>query len=441
MTTERSKTTLLGISPAAARDQAKAVFDALKDRWQTGLEDANAGKTGSGFLWDDFWKGGNTLDAAVDYFVETGEKGAESFVRQSLQFFRRVPYPSGHWRDDWGWWGNAFVNAHTNAMALRIEDAEDLESGGTLAQECLDAAVYCWRVLAASAYVSWAFIPHNSDVGEGFAAWNNGGVDEYAKDPKNYGPTPNTVTNVGFWALSLGLHQATSSSEDNKFNYLAVARQTFDWLYNLKFHGLITNGRNLISETPNPNAHPGWCKDPKRAWTADQGVVMYCCLKMRAIETDEARRAHLLEVYEMLAKGFLDGTNTLVDANGVLIEYDTDPPEASNQSNFSNYNDNYCTGPGVLARYVTRSLPLMPEREAQGYFRELFATSAKSAWAQREAPKSDIRNWDNRPFEQTKYATYFSTTANRDIWLLAFQASALDLFNAQLQISRTTGET
>lgn len=403
----------------------------LKDLYNNGLKLA---ANGQGWMWDDFWKAGNTLHCLVNYLVTRGKKdmslpGAPQFVKRAYDIlFDKLPYGTGHWRDDYGWWGNAFVAAYKNAKNLGLDDETT--------EKCRDGALECWICLHDSACFNEKDTnPADKYLGAGYAAWNEGNVVDYLKTPDTYYQTPNTVTDVGFWALSLGMYEHVQNDE----KYLESARKTFDWFRSFPDDMLI-NKYALVQETMNPAAHPGWCKPDRttqslqRAWTADQGAFIYCLLKTLSFEPkDSDRYKKMSALAQLLCQGYLNVTNTLIGKDWVWREFVHNPIAGGDHSNFNN---NYATGPGVLVRYLPDSFPLMPVDGFYANVRSTMAkaitTSANAAWNNRAAA-NQIQLWYQKGLDKTPYEEYYGTP-NDDIWQFAFQTGALDLFVALLKV-------
>src|SRR5262245_60249962 len=86
-----------------------------------------------------FWFGGYALHTCLDYGVNAGNQ-PES-VREILSLARTVFGRYGRqpnwWRDDFGWWGNAFLRALNNRESLGYDDQTFTE--------VLGDATYCWE--------------------------------------------------------------------------------------------------------------------------------------------------------------------------------------------------------------------------------------------------------------------------------------------------------
>jgi hypothetical protein len=424
---------------------AKETYKVLTDLWDAGLSDAANKK---GWLWEDFWKGGNTLDSVINYYSVLKLKKEYKYIEDSYNYlFSKLPYGTGHWRDDYGWWGNAFVNA------FKYIDSDEAASG--LKNDCKAAAKQCWEWLYESAKDNKTYTStcNRSLFGEGYAAWNGGSAEAYDKENgkcrKNPGGTysynsvPNSVTNLGFWALSNGIQEFLDS--DSK--YLDSMRDSFDWMYT--YHksspSLLLNKAELIFETPNPWAHRdanfnpndprGWCVDPQRAWTADQGVFIYSAIKTLKKEANQntARAKELTYLIKTILWSLV--MKRVISDNFVLHEFPTDP-EKMQDNNASNFNDNYCTGPGVLMRYLGYSYPMIsgfdPNFSTQT--KKLIVTTAAKAWQCRDA-KGIIRCWHEADIKKTKYWRFYKLDSPaKNLWDFAFQTAALDLFVAQLRL-------
>jgi hypothetical protein len=423
-----------------AREKADETFKYLREQWENGLDPAIHG--GFGWLWKDFWKGGNTLDAYVNYLVianETDEDPKDpndpnkrNFIAKSLEFFKKKPYPSGHWLDDWAWWGNAFVNAYNHADDIGAKDQKEA---------CLQAAKYSWDLLYANAVKNRKYGDNDQDkipIGAGYAAWNNKSAEDY--NPKDCPEVPNTVTNAGFWALSIGLWETTGDKK-----YRQSIMDTFGWFH---FFWLLNNGgpsgnenlffnkQHLVRETVNPWTHNPWCTDDRnRAWTADQGVMLYVLWKTRSIATDDRQKENLSKMFEQLYGGFITeaGTdhskNSLIH-NFVLNEFKTDDKAKGDHGNF---NCNYSTGPGVFMRYVAK---LVQEERKEGkdnrfylMFHPFVVSSSESAWKYRDG--GQIGSWWSKPLNESVYKDEYPLP-DVDIWRLALQVSGLDLFVAEM---------
>ena len=197
------------------RDCADKTFDALLPVWADGLKRAEDGKSRDawlrGWLYADFWKAGNTLDSAINYFVTTGRTNTAmspaTLIQKSHDFIFDTDshqWGKGPWRDDYGWWGNAFANAVKYAGKLGLSDS--------LKTTCLKAAKTCWQILVNSAKENESYgskLPEVKKVaGARYCPWNQDGAKEYFENRREeFKPTPNTVTGCVFFSLSLALYE------------------------------------------------------------------------------------------------------------------------------------------------------------------------------------------------------------------------------------------
>jgi hypothetical protein len=225
-------------------------------------------------------------------------------------------------------------------------------------------------------------------------------------------------------------------------------RKTFDWFHSFDSPALLFNKVALINETPNPDVHKYWCVENvdgsrDRAWTADQGVFLFSLLKLITYEpSNSARYKNLLTILTSLQRGFFETTNTLIGSDNVLREFDFDV--VKHDDNNSNFNNNYCTGPGVFMRYLAYAYPMIADAKLSNILATTISASAVSAWNSRDWIHGDeICCWYEADLRKTKYWQYYDKDVHdkdkpgrEELWHLAFQAAALDLFVALLRLYR-----
>jgi hypothetical protein len=432
------------ITEKDARDRAKDIFDVLLPLWNQGINRLGTPPEtySQDWLYDDFWKAGNTLDGAVSYLFSTLQYDVMAdLVNRSytIIFNARAFISDNIWRDDYGWWGVGFINAYAYLNGIAKHKAT--------AALCLNAAKRCWDeklVLSAQENEKYASrfklddqkYKEIRDAGGGYGVWNNDSVEKYMAD-KTLERVPNTVTNGGFWALSCYLWEQVGDEK-----YLTAMAKTLDWFY--YFFEVTNQGENslfnkasLYRETANPWVHTQkWCYDQSRAWTADQGAILYCLWKCQQYvrdKDDKGRDRNKLaeQLYSEFLKGFEhDGKGNTVNGlakDFVIREYETKPIPDGYDSNCSNYNDNYSTGSGVMMRYFGR----IADPAFQKKIAPFIAKSTEAAWSRKQA--GWITSWNNDFDDPTKYQKYYpfaNGNKNQAIWKLAFQVSALDLFTA-----------
>jgi hypothetical protein len=454
-----------------AQLRADAAYKKLCELWFESFEAASKGD--SNFVWNDFWKAGNILDCIISYFAVRQptkipvDKSPAAFIELGLNLFNRKHYPSTdpyHWRDDYGWWGNALANAYKYRGKLQISS--------DLAERCKVAAIECgWQPLFASAKDNENFTPTKctrvKGFGEGFAAWNDESAHLYEFDPAkndcrdnpetNYSNVPNTVTNAGFMALSSVIYEHLDVSVERE-QYLACLRKSFDWFQSFFKDDQLLNNLDLVRETVNPDVHKAWCKGNigadagvrSRAWSADQGVFLYVLLNTLRHEPDDKniqRSEQIKTVINRIATSFVKQKNEMI-LNGVLREFPFDPQQPRpDNSNCVNFNCNYCTGPGVFMRYIGFILadPKLSdeiEKITPGIgsaLRELILESGKQAWDNKGWNGDDDQFclWYQKGLTHTSYEHWYNTYdrwAPKELWHIALQTAALDLLVAYLRL-------
>jgi hypothetical protein len=266
-----------------------------------------------------FWHAGNTLDTIVTYLVQTKQKDSQvKFVSTGLDIFRTsrglhsddppgpgTPERPAWWRDDYGWWAIALLNAYDNASILGLDE--------NTKQGCIAVADLCWDIM-------------NYDWGK-----NNGnGV---RNNPIDGGDAQtNTITNVLFMLLGVRRYQVQKDAAA-----LDTAMKVFDWFYNARptesgKNGLF-NSKGLIRYWPSHD-------EDDRAWTGDQGWFWRTCLELRTLNHDATRRTQIIEVLAKLSTAVL--TNGNVFQNKVVVEI--------SDKYKNNFDIDFATGKGVFMR-------------------------------------------------------------------------------------------
>ncbi len=368
-----------------------------------------------------FWHAGNTLDTCVTYLVQAKQKDNDPnvlFVSSGEKIFRTsqgiYPYdPPGPgtpdrptwWRDDYGWWGIAFLNAVQNAGPLGVD---------ALVDACKARADLCWRIMKKD----W---DANKDE-----KGNHLGVRNDPRPPPYGQPIANTITNVLFLVLSLRRYEI-SLLPGNKPDpdALATAKDVFDWFYNAPpcedssptgANGLY-NKQNLI------RYYPSHYQDD-RAWSADQGWLWRACVDLDRHDTDKDRKAKYKEVSDKLWNAVL---KNVFDANGIVRELRND----------YNFDIDFATGIGVFMRqfaYVNANINSSWVGQQYPWAPQI-RDSAQGAWT-----NSD---WDR---DYTEYnlpsgcwyaggTDYFSQESSAfGLWQLTMRTAAQDAFNAYMTV-------
>jgi len=340
-----------------------------------------------------YWHAGNTLDSYVTYLVQTQQKDDEGIVAKSLDIFSTAkPEPPAQiwWRDDYGWWGIAFLHAadHFSSLGLSPEKKKS----------CTDSAEKGWGIMKDD----WEANKHNG-------VRNN-------PDTKQ-GPETNTITNVLFLLLSLRLHQ-TSKYKDA----LETARAVFDWFYPDEQKGpkRLFNTEDLIrylpydpSTQPNPN---------ERAWSADQGWFWRACLTLYSIDKDNPDK----EIQERLKR--VESVTERI-GSGVFKNFFVDGAVSKELKDTNNYDLDFATGLGVFMRQFA-----FINADRHGGWGDIITKSAQNA--------SDNSGWQSttpsgcwHP-DECEYKPRYDGAPNPwnvpELWALTLKTSAQDAFTATL---------
>jgi hypothetical protein len=329
-----------------------------------------------------FWHAGNTLDTCVTYLIQTKQKDDQNIVYSSQRLFSDnagKPDKPGWWRDDYGWWGIAFLNAADSAAILGLSQQT--------AQDCIDGADLCWQIMK----FDWD-------------ANNHHGV---RNNPD--GGTANTVTNVLFLVLSLRRYESTKAAQA-----LDTAKAVFDWFYAAPpppdapgTCGLFTK-QKLIRETPSVSSD--------RAWTGDQGWFWRGCLDLYRLDTDPTRRNHIADVTEKLGNAVLA---TVFDS-GVVREL---PYQ-------ENYDINYATGIGVFIRQFAIINAVKTDRP----WKNLIRQSAQGAWDNSDWSKDYTQYLPRGCWHSGDSEYHGQQILPFALWDLTIKTSAQDAFNAYLTV-------
>lgn len=330
-----------------------------------------------------YWHMGNTLDTCVTYLVQAQQKDTNDIVGRSCGLFNTnvgTEEKPGWWRDDYGWWGIAFLNACQDDHASILGLYQPTKALG------LSNAETCYRIM-------------NYD-------WINNRVNGIPKgvrndpDPKN--GVANTITNVLFMMLALRRYETTGDG-----GALITAGQVFDWFYNApapsgQSCGLF-NDANLIRYMPgDPNL---------RAWTGDQGWFWRAAQLL--YKYDPGRRTRIKQVLDKVVASVVNGP--VIFKNGVVHEYPDD----------ANYDSNFATGPGVFMRQFA----IMNQQNDRD-FDDLIRKSAQGA--------ADYTGWDTDTPTVCWYPGGWPacpyTNDDTTLWVLTIKTSAQDAFNAYMTV-------
>lgn len=350
-----------------------------------------------------FWFLGNALHAGLRALIATGGRDATSLLPYGLEAFRAVAGTDagGIWRDDYGWWGGAFCTAIRNRAALGYGDpAHDALFDALLAE-----SVRCWKKLegnwsdtAYSAEIDHA--AHDADVvGGAFNVAPDG-----SDSPQLAGR--NSVTNAGFWLLSLELEAIT---KDRSFGSRALALSS--WVGAWEARGRagqpgLRDDRGLVFERPTGNAvFPAW------TWSGDQGAV--------AIDSLRQLEKQMGPPYtDSLAAQLVIAARDGLSVEGILTE------DLAFRSEFDQFTVDYSTGKGICLRYLSDVCATLGPEWTAREFGTFITANASSVWARRDPATGDL------PFAWGAVQPREPITGHEDIQPLVFHVSALDALSA-----------
>lgn len=377
------------ISAPKTREEKMAIdpstgFAQLMKSW-TRAWDVGVLATGQGF-----WHAGNTLDTCVTYLAQAKQNDTDNIVSRSytilFDLLAGTPESPGWWRDDYGWWGIAFLNAAANAQTLGLSEQTK--------QYCINGADRCWQIM-------------NTD-------WKNNNHNGVRNNPgTNPTPETNTITNVLFLMLSLRRYQMSGNTDQDA---LTAATGVFDWFYNAMpppwepVTGLF-NSKNLIRYYPSHTTSD-------RAWTADQGWFWRACLDLDAVNSDPGRKENIETVMTRLGYAVL---NT-VFSDGIVSELPF----------IENYDINFATGIGVFMRQFAI---ISANKGSPEEFASKIRASAQGAWDNSDWQKDFILSgcWHGGASEYAdQEAPAFA------LWDLTLKTSAQDAFNAYMTVAHNT---
>jgi hypothetical protein len=224
-----------------------------------------------------FWMAGNALHTAIDSMVRTGLKDTFGSIQgttlgqEAITYFNDATEGAtdptkwgkgelGYWVDDYGWWGNAFIYAYSNADRLGY-DSDFKDTLLLKAKNCWEALHACWNPTPISGkdqngkpYTITGGIPNTSTSGDLLLAGRN------------------CVTNECFWRLSTQLFLAIPAPGGQY--YLDPNTNVNNFFAQAKNNGILFANNGLVLERffglPNTD-NPTW------TWLGDQGLFLACC--------------------------------------------------------------------------------------------------------------------------------------------------------------------
>jgi hypothetical protein len=357
-------------------------FDRLVANYKTCVE--------NGVFAADFWHGANALQTCIDYLVRRNLPDKDYILGTADGVFGR--FAQKHplwWRDDYGWWGNAFMSAPANRIHLGYFDRGYDIFFNRLLRHSLDG----WGLLNAA----WSDQPYGpwdnttDDAGKLPGGVFNEPLGEPASDSMVRGR--NSVTNEGYWLLCQGLG---ALFPDSPFAQEAERMKKWFAAWLSQKSGGLLDPRGLVRERPGGIYDaPNWC------WTGDQGLL-YRAL-MNAGEAEAAGG---------IAKAVI--TN-LTDTNGILQD------DQNMALALQGYFIDYAAGKGVLLRNL-----LVPGEPAPAEpVARCIKASAAAVWLTRQANNQFVYSWSGKE----------PGLPGGDDGNLVAQASGQDALNAALLIT------
>jgi hypothetical protein len=312
-----------------------------------------------------FWFAGNTLHVCLNYLVaagekDTGEKDSPQILPFGFKLFNTLKTQQDWWKDDYGWWGNAFVKAIDSRRQLGYANP----SYDQFFKDILAAAQSCWQQLLSN----WRDKSYTSESDNANASAKIGGGTFNNAPDSSIPPMSgrNCVTNEGFWILSQGLAQLSTDPK-----YATAAKKEQDWFEQWlvlpkKSPGStgILNPLGLVLERPTGNH-----TDPSWYWSGDQGLY----ITARNAD-DAASKVAAAAVQNMAKKGILH-------ENMEFTQHFMPPGD------LRQFTADYATGKGILMWSLAsfRGVP----------FLDFIKNNASAVWCNRLTGNSQFTfNWD-----------------------------------------------
>jgi hypothetical protein len=348
-----------------------------------------------------FWFGGNSLHTCLDYLINSKTTDAETqILPYAFDTYRSMASDTGWWRDDYSWWGNAFVLALNNRGALGY--GAFTYDGLFMAME--GAAECCWRQM----YADWsdlAFgVPQDNAAG---SADIGGGVFNIpvTQDDGSGMQGRNCVTNEGYWLLSLGLAQRNPGHTWFSVQAKAIQNWFEQWLARPKGVPGILNPAGLILERPTGNkAAPVWY------WSGDQGHVALALFRTNA-------RTKAVDLCKLVRSNMTDGQGYLHENLDFM------------NHGLGQFVADYATGKGIFMKSLAEI-----NAGASSEFDGFITRNAAVVWGTRDVTNNQFTfNWNLA----SGYEPPFLRVDGKTVLLcnLIMQAAGQDALNAALRVS------
>jgi hypothetical protein len=348
-----------------------------------------------------FWFGGNAFHTCLNYMIGAGAGDQFKIVQTAWNIYKDAQSNTGWWRDDYAWWGDAFVLALNNRPALGY--------GQDLFDQMTTAAEFCWRQLRNNqSDTTYGSTPKDNAAGS--ANITGGAYNIFTDQDQPPMQGRNSVTNEGYWLLSIGLAQRNPTAP--VFGQAAAIMQNWyqQWLtLPSRVPGAIgiLNPNGLVLERPTGNSTaPAWY------WSGDQGL--FC----RALYVSNADRQNALNIANA-------AIGHMKDPQGVLHEN----LDFMNYPTLRQFLGDYSTGKGIFMRsLVEMNVP-------GGPFDAFIKKNATEVWCKKGTPDNAnqfLLNWNKAPGYEPNVLT---GGKSQDLNNLIMQASGQDALNAAMAIA------
>jgi hypothetical protein len=366
----------------------------------------------------DLWFAGNTFHTLLDYMIEAGVNDAQQkpqIVPLALQVFMKLRDTANWWVDDYGWWGDAFLLARANRKALGY----DLSPYDPLFIGIATAAADCWTRM----HRNWSDTPYDasSDHANGSAPIS-GGVYNDKDDPTWALTGRNSVTNEGYWLLSMGLRKLQPTNPDYTQAVTDIETWMKAWLAPTPTCdgtgqiGILDTQCHVLERPMGTENAATWF------WTGDQGL--FC----RALDTSGVETTRLSAILTATADSQRDQAYVLHENMAFTKVY-------------SDFTADYATGKGIFLRSVGRL-----SGGPGNLLAKVIVLSAAAVWNNRNQvsakpdphrdPDQFTFNWNGNL--QPQYEPLWLTSKGPALDNLIMQTAGQDALNTALALNLGT---
>lgn len=356
---------------------------------------------------NNFWFGGNAFHTCLDYLIyaKVLDNPGPGIVPAAYGIYKAAQTNPGWWRDDYAWWGIAFVLALDNRQTLGYGTVQY----DPLFNAIATAAGDCWNYLQKN----WRNTAYGSVSQDNAACPANITGGTYNQSPEDNDNPPmqgrNSVTNEGYWLLSLGLARLNPTVPW----FASAANDEAAWFQ--KFLAFppnrgcgtgILNANGLVLERPGGNqTASAWY------WTGDQGLFS------RAMFVSTVNRPLALTIVNATIQRLSDDKGILHENLG-FMEYD----------NLRQFLADYATGKGIFMRGAS----IVNSGPAGGPFNDFIKRNATAVWCHKQGSQFTF-NWNGASCrEPTLLVVPGKSTA---LCNLIMQAAGQDALNAAMLIA------